>query len=178
MNRTIITVVGKDTVGIIAKVCTYLAENSINILDISQTIVQEYFNMMMIVDMGKMQKTFEEVADELTNVGKAMGVQIKCQREEIFNTLHPVQGCIFLSRRKIFSTWFPLSMAPRINSSQSVSELPPRRGLDDKIRIFFDMVYLFICFFKYIYSLTNGFRPSTASAAVMRLPPLSRSMRM
>ena len=76
MNRTIITVVGKDTVGIIAKVCTYLAENSINILDISQTIVQEYFNMMMIVDMGKMQKTFEEVADDLTNVGKAMGVQI------------------------------------------------------------------------------------------------------
>ena len=65
MNRTIITVVGKDTVGIIAKVCTYLAENSINILDISQTIVQEYFNMMMIVDMGKMQKTFEEVADVL-----------------------------------------------------------------------------------------------------------------
>ena len=51
MNRTIITVVGKDTVGIIAKVCTYLAENSINILDISQTIVQEYFNMMMISPM-------------------------------------------------------------------------------------------------------------------------------
>ena len=50
MNKTIITVVGKDTVGIIAKVCTYLAENDINILDISQTIVQEYFNMMMIVD--------------------------------------------------------------------------------------------------------------------------------
>lgn len=90
MNRTIITVVGKDTVGIIAKVCTYLAENSINILDISQTIVQEYFNMMMIVDMGKMQKTFEEVADELTNVGKVMGVQIKCQREEIFNMMHRI----------------------------------------------------------------------------------------
>ena len=90
MNRTIITVVGKDTVGIIAKVCTYLAENSINILDISQTIVQEYFNMMMIVDMGKMQKTFEEVADELTNVGKAMGVQIKCPREEIFNMMHRI----------------------------------------------------------------------------------------
>ena len=90
MNRTIITVVGKDTVGIIAKVCTYLAENSINILDISQTIVQEYFNMMMIVDMGKMQKTFEEVADELTNVGKAMGVQIKRQREEIFNMMHRI----------------------------------------------------------------------------------------
>ena len=90
MNKTIITVVGKDTVGIIAKVCTYLAENSINILDISQTIVQEYFNMMMIVDMGKMQKTFEEVADELANVGKELGVQVKCQREEIFNMMHRI----------------------------------------------------------------------------------------
>ncbi|MBV3400270.1 MULTISPECIES: ACT domain-containing protein [Prevotellaceae] len=90
MNRTIITVVGKDTVGIIAKVCTYLAENSINILDISQTIVQEYFNMMMIVDMGKMTKSFEEVADELANVGKELGVQVKCQREEIFNMMHRI----------------------------------------------------------------------------------------
>ena len=90
MNRTIITVVGKDTVGIIAKVCTYLAENSINILDISQTIVQEYFNMMMIVDMGKMTKSFEEVADELANAGKELGVQVKCQREEIFNMMHRI----------------------------------------------------------------------------------------
>ena len=90
MNRTIITAVGKDTVGIIAKVCTYLAENSINILDISQTIVQEYFNMMMIVDMGKMTKSFEEVADELANVGKELGVQVKCQREEIFNMMHRI----------------------------------------------------------------------------------------
>ena len=90
MNRTIITVVGKDTVGIIAKVCTYLAENSINILDISQTIVQEYFNMMMIVDMGKMTKSFEEVADDLAAVGKDMGVQIKCQREEIFTKMHRI----------------------------------------------------------------------------------------
>lgn len=90
MNRTIITVVGKDTVGIIAKVCTYLAENSINILDISQTIVQEYFNMMMIVDMGKMTKSFEEVVDELANVGKELGVQVKCQREEIFNMMHRI----------------------------------------------------------------------------------------
>ena len=90
MNRTIITLVGKDTVGIIAKVCTYLAENSINILDISQTIVQEYFNMMMIVDMGKMTKSFEEVADELANVGKELGVQVKCQREEIFNMMHRI----------------------------------------------------------------------------------------
>ena len=90
MNRTIITVVGKDTVGIIAKVCTYLAENEINILDISQTIVQEYFNMMMIVDMGKMNKSFETVADEIAGIGKNMGVQIKCQREEIFNMMHRI----------------------------------------------------------------------------------------
>ncbi len=90
MNRTIITVVGKDTVGIIAKVCTYLAENDINILDISQTIVQEYFNMMMIVDMAKMKKSFEDAANELTKIGKEMGVQVKCQREEIFDMMHRI----------------------------------------------------------------------------------------
>nr|WP_294724214.1 ACT domain-containing protein [Prevotella sp.] len=90
MNRTIITVVGKDTVGIIAKVCTYLAENDINILDISQTIVQEYFNMMMIVDMSKMKKSFEIIADELTKIGEDLGVQVKCQREEIFNMMHRI----------------------------------------------------------------------------------------
>ena len=90
MNRTIITVVGKDTKGIIARVCTYLAENSINILDISQTIVQEYFNMMMIVDMGKMNTSFETVADELADLGKSIGVQVKCQREEIFNMMHRI----------------------------------------------------------------------------------------
>ena len=90
MNRTIITVVGKDTVGIIAKVCTYLAENDINILDISQTIVQEYFNMMMIVDMSKMKKSFEIIADELTKIGEDLGVQVKCQREEVFNMMHRI----------------------------------------------------------------------------------------
>ena len=90
MNRTIITVVGKDTVGIIAKVCTYLAENDINILDISQTIVQDYFNMMMIVDMAKMKKSFEDIADELKKIGEDMGVQVKCHREEIFDMMHRI----------------------------------------------------------------------------------------
>ena len=90
MNRTIITVVGKDTKGIIAKVCTYLAEKDVNMLDISQTIVQEYFNMMMIVDMGKMNTSFETVADELDELGKSIGVQVKCQREEIFNMMHRI----------------------------------------------------------------------------------------
>lgn len=90
MNRTIITVVGKDTKGIIAKVCTYLADNNVNILDISQTIVQEYFNMMMIVDMTKMEKPFVQAADELTKLGESVGVQVKCKREEIFDVMHRI----------------------------------------------------------------------------------------
>ena len=90
MKRTIITVVGKDTVGIIAKVCTYLAENGINILDISQTIVQGYFNMMMIVDTNQMQKTFGDMADELAALGEEFGVVIKCQKEEIFDKMHRI----------------------------------------------------------------------------------------
>ena len=90
MKRTIITVVGKDTVGIIAKVCTYLAENGINILDISQTIVQGYFNMMMIVDTGSMNKSFGDMSDEMTSLGEKIGVVIKCQKEEIFDKMHRI----------------------------------------------------------------------------------------
>lgn len=90
MKKTIITVVGKDTVGIIARVCTYLAENQINILDISQTIVQDYFNMMMIVDMNKMTKEFGTVVDELKALGEEIGVIIKCQKEEIFDSMHRI----------------------------------------------------------------------------------------
>lgn len=90
MTRAIITVVGKDTVGIIAKVCTYLAENQINILDISQTIVQEFFNMMMIVDMSKCDKPFDSIASELTEIGSNTGVQVKCQLEDIFNKMHRI----------------------------------------------------------------------------------------
>jgi ACT domain-containing protein len=90
MNKSIITVVGKDAVGIIAKVCTYLAENNVNILDISQTIVQEYFNMMMIVDMSSVEKSFEVIANELSEIGLNIGVQVKCQREEIFDKMHRI----------------------------------------------------------------------------------------
>ena len=90
MKKTIITVVGKDTVGIIAKVCTYLAENGINILDISQTIVQGYFNMMMIVDMAGAEKSFGDIADELEAVGQEIGMVIKCQKEEIFEKMHRI----------------------------------------------------------------------------------------
>lgn len=88
MKKSIITVVGKDTVGITAKVCTYLAESNINILDISQTIVQGYFNMMMIVDMNEAKKEFREVSEELNKIGEAIGVTIRCQRSEIFEKMH------------------------------------------------------------------------------------------
>ncbi len=90
MKKTIITVVGKDTVGIIARVCTYLAENGINILDISQTIVQDYFNMMMIVDTNHSAKVFGDMADELSALGEEIGVVIKCQKEEIFDKMHRI----------------------------------------------------------------------------------------
>ncbi len=90
MKRTIITVVGKDTVGIIAKVCTYLAENKINILDISQTIVQGYFNMMMIVDTNQTDRHFGDIVEELNALGNDIGVIIKCQKEEIFDKMHRI----------------------------------------------------------------------------------------
>lgn len=90
MKKAVITVVGKDCVGIIAKVCTYLAENQINILDISQTIVQEYFNMMMIVDISRTKKDFFLAATELEALGEEIGVVIKAQREDIFDMMHRI----------------------------------------------------------------------------------------
>ena len=90
MKKTIITVVGKDTVGIIAGVCSYLAENNVNILDISQTIVQEYFNMMMIVDCNNASKLKKELSDDLEKIGDEIGVVIKMQHEDIFNSMHRI----------------------------------------------------------------------------------------
>ena len=90
MKKSIITVVGKDTVGIIARVCAYLADNNINILDISQTIVQGYFNMMMIVDMNDSLKSSAEISKEMAQIGEEIGVVIKCQREEIFDMMHRI----------------------------------------------------------------------------------------
>lgn len=88
--RAIITVVGKDRVGIIAKVCTLLSERQINILDISQTIVQGFFNMMMIVELSNSTETFEKNEDDLKDLGDEIGVVIKLQREEIFNSMHRI----------------------------------------------------------------------------------------
>lgn len=90
MSKTVITVVGKDTVGIIAKVCTYLANNQVNILDISQTIVQDYFNMMMIVDTDASLKDFKTLSEELVQIGEEIGVVIHLQQEEIFNMMHRI----------------------------------------------------------------------------------------
>lgn len=89
-NKVIITVVGKDTVGIIAKVCTYLSEGSVNVLDISQTIVSGYFNMMKIVDMANATASFAEISDQLDALGEEIGVTIKCQKEEIFEMMHRI----------------------------------------------------------------------------------------
>ncbi len=90
MKKTIITVLGKDKVGIIAKVCVYLSNNNINILDIAQTIVDGYFNMMMVVDCSAASKDHDMIADELNDIGKELGVQIKAQQEEIFNMMHRI----------------------------------------------------------------------------------------
>ena len=88
MKKCIVTVLGKDTVGIVAKVCTYLAENEINILDISQTIIQGYFNMMVITDVSDLKKEFTVLCDEMEKLGEEIGVSIRCQREEIFEKMH------------------------------------------------------------------------------------------
>ena len=90
MSKIIITIVGQDRVGIVAKTCNYLADHNMNILDITQTILQEYFNMMMIVDVTNIEKTFGEVADELEKVGEEIGVTVKIQREEIFTKMHRI----------------------------------------------------------------------------------------
>ncbi len=90
MQKVIITVVGKDTVGIIAKTCTYLSNENVNILDISQTIVSGYFNMMMIVDISGMKDSFETLVSGLDELGTRIGVSIKCQKEEIFDMMHRI----------------------------------------------------------------------------------------
>lgn len=88
--KGIITVVGKDKVGIIAKVCTFLSEENINILDISQTIVQGYFNMMMIVDIKDAKNEFVDVTERIAKLGKEIGVDIRLQHQDIFDNMHRI----------------------------------------------------------------------------------------
>ncbi|MBQ9632592.1 MAG: ACT domain-containing protein [Lachnospiraceae bacterium] len=90
-DKIIVTVVGKDAVGIIAKICTYLANNRINVSDISQTITGGLFNMMMVVEMQKdSEKPFDELKRELAQVGEEIGVEVRCQKSEIFEMMHRV----------------------------------------------------------------------------------------
>ncbi len=90
MKKAIITVVGKDTVGIIAAICTYLSEQHINILDISQTIVDGWFNMMMVADLSDSAQDFSALSDALRAVGEEKGVIVHCQSEEIFQQMHRI----------------------------------------------------------------------------------------
>ena len=90
MKKAVITVIGKDTVGILARTCTYLADANVNILDISQTVVKDYFTMMMVVDVAGARMPFAELAAGLEETGLAIGVQIKCQKEEIFDKMHRI----------------------------------------------------------------------------------------
>ncbi len=90
MSRIIISVIGKNDVGMAANICTYLAESNINILDITQTIVKEIFDMMMIVDIARSPKSFDEIAREMDELGQKIGASIRCQREEIFTSMHRI----------------------------------------------------------------------------------------
>ena len=88
--KAIVTVVGKDRVGIIAGVCTQLARFNVNVLDISQTVMQGYFTMMMATDVSAANIPMGELAVEMENVGKEMGLSIRIQREDIFEAMHRI----------------------------------------------------------------------------------------
>ena len=88
--NAIVTVVGRDKVGIIAAVCTLLAENNVNILDISQTILQGSFTMVMAVDVGNARLPMGQLREKLEELGGSMGISIRIQREEIFDAMHRI----------------------------------------------------------------------------------------
>ena len=88
--KAIVTVIGKDTVGIIAGVCSLLAKNGVNVLDISQTVMQEYFTMIMMVDTAGCSLDFASLAEALSENGKEQGLDIRIQREDIFEAMHRI----------------------------------------------------------------------------------------
>lgn len=90
MKKAVVTVLGLDKVGITAKVCTVLADTNINILDISQTIVGGYFNMVMVVDITEAKDAFAEAAEKLQAVGEKLGLEIKIQHTDIFDAMHRI----------------------------------------------------------------------------------------
>jgi len=86
----IITVLGKDKIGIIGKVCTLLSDKNVNILNISETIIKDYLNMIMIVDISKSTENFRELAESLSQAGKEIDVEIRIQLESIFDCMHRI----------------------------------------------------------------------------------------
>jgi ACT domain-containing protein len=88
--RGIVTVLGKDSVGIIAKICSYMSERNVNVLDIAQTIVQGYFNMMMVVDLSGSSEPLALMASGLETLGRDIGVVVRLQHEDIFNAMHRI----------------------------------------------------------------------------------------
>ena len=88
--RAIVTVIGRDQVGIIAAVCALLSEKNVNVLDISQTVLQEYFTMIMLVDASQATVPFAQLKDELAAAGQERGLDIRIQREDIFNAMHRI----------------------------------------------------------------------------------------
>lgn len=88
--RAIVTVIGKDQVGIIAAVCALLAEHNVNVLDISQTVLQEYFTMIMLVDASQINVSFADLAKTLEAAGNERALSIRIQREDIFNAMHRI----------------------------------------------------------------------------------------
>ena len=88
--RAIVTVIGRDQVGIIAAVCALLSEKNVNVLDISQTVLQEYFTMIMLVDASRATVPFAQLKDDLSAAGQERGLDIRIQREDIFNAMHRI----------------------------------------------------------------------------------------
>ena len=88
--KAIVTVVGKDRVGIIANVCTALANFNVNVLDISQTVMQGYFTMMMATEVSECNVPLAALATEMEKIGKDMGLSIRVQREDIFEAMHRI----------------------------------------------------------------------------------------
>ena len=88
--RAIVTVLGKDRVGITAAVCALLAQHNINILDISQTVLQDYFTMVMLADLENCSLSFTELTEKLSALGAEMDIAIRMQREDIFNAMHKI----------------------------------------------------------------------------------------
>ncbi|NLJ16014.1 MAG: ACT domain-containing protein [Clostridiales bacterium] len=88
--RAVLTVVGKDTVGILAKVSSICAEYNANVMDVTQTVMQDLFAMTMLIDINKLKIGFSEFSDKLKNAGSDMGLQIHVMHEDIFNSMHRI----------------------------------------------------------------------------------------